>query len=103
MKNSKIKKFYNVLKIIGGSGGIIGIIFTGIQMHSYLFPPCVRLKAVVQYSKINFPPELKYEAKGLKLDGYWFAEVKNKGDSSCTGVSLRLPHSEVFMIKRENL
>lgn len=103
MANSTIQKLYRILRIIGGGGGIIGIIFIGIQMNSYLFAPCVRLKAVVQYSKIKFPPELKDEVKKIKLNGYWFAEVKNKGNSSCTGVSLRLPHSEIFMIKRENL
>lgn len=103
MKNNTVQKIYRVLKIIGGGGGIIGIIFIIIQMHYYLFTPCAKLKAVVQYSKIKFPPGLKNDIKELKFDGCWFAEVKNKGDSSCTGVSLRLPHSEIFMVKRENL
>lgn len=103
MKNNTVQKIYRVLKIIGGGGGLIGMIFIIIQMHYYLFTPCTKLKAVVQYSKIKFPPGLKNDIKELKFDGYWFAEIKNKGNSSCTGVSLRLPHSEIFMVKRENL
>lgn len=101
-KNNKIQKLFTLLSYITF---ISIIICNGIQTYNSLFGPSAKLRAVIEYSEIRLPNNIAKETNtkyGLKFDGCWSAEVKNRGSISCKDVRLRLPHAILCMIKREN-
>jgi hypothetical protein len=121
MSNNKIKALCIIMVVVGVIGLFFNIKYCLIQEDGLRSALSAKLRAVVQYSPGRFLPRFEDGVKEalekkksplgdsaekqilsyLKFDGCWSAKVQNKGNLACTGVYIRLPYSEIFVVKRE--
>lgn len=124
MGNNKIKIFCIIVLVASFVGLFLTIKYCLIQEDGLLAAlNSTKLRGIVQYSSTKFLPRFEEDTRGfleknkdlsgnkvekqilnyLKFDGCWLAKIQNNGSLACAGVSIRLPYSEIFVIKRDGL